>query len=190
MIGRYSLNSNEFPMTYPRPDFENKICPPEAIASRLAALPETSDPMVLREEFLHSFQACLLPVGMLDRFKVTGILATWWDNDRDEMQTISARGFAELVDDTTLAEALFQRIEAEWQKTHDAFFAITGQSCLLEHNPTLRRSLETRLPYLDALNLLQVDLLRRLREQPDDAEVLYAIHLTINGMSAGLRNSG
>ena len=65
---------------------------------RLAGLPESNDPMVLREEFLHSFQANLLPVGMLDRFKVTGILATWWDNDRDEMQTISARGFAELVD--------------------------------------------------------------------------------------------
>jgi type I restriction enzyme M protein len=65
---------------------------------RLAALPETNDPMVLREEYLQSFQASLLPVGMLDRFKVIGILATWWDNDRDEMQTISARGFAELVD--------------------------------------------------------------------------------------------
>ena len=65
---------------------------------RLAALPETRDPMVLREEYLQSFQSSLLPVGILDRFKVTGVLATWWDDVRDEMQTISARGFDELVD--------------------------------------------------------------------------------------------
>ena len=65
---------------------------------RLAALPETKDPMVLREEYLQSFQSSLLPVGILDRFKVTGVLATWWDDIRDEMQTISARGFDELVD--------------------------------------------------------------------------------------------
>lgn len=69
-----------------------------AHAPRLAALPETSDPMILRREFLSSFQAALLPVGMLDRFKVIGVLATWWDEARDEIQTISARGFAELVD--------------------------------------------------------------------------------------------
>jgi len=65
---------------------------------RLAALPETRDPMVLREEYLESFQSSLLPVGILDRFKITGVLATWWDDVRDEMQTISARGFDELVD--------------------------------------------------------------------------------------------
>jgi hypothetical protein len=65
---------------------------------RLARLPETSDPMILRKEYLASFQAALLPVGILDRFKVTGVLATWWDEVRDEIQTISARGFEELVD--------------------------------------------------------------------------------------------
>ena len=70
----------------------------DAHSPRLAALPETGDPMILREEFLRSFQAVLLPVGILDRFKVTGILATWWDAVRDEIQTISARGFEELVD--------------------------------------------------------------------------------------------
>ncbi|WP_374419828.1 phosphoenolpyruvate carboxylase [Chromobacterium sp.] len=101
-----------------------------------------------------------------------------------------ARRFAGLVEDRALAEALFGRIQAEWQATLDAFYAITGQSALLEKNPTLHRSLETRLPYLDALGLLQAELLSRLRRQPDDAEALYAIHLTINGTSAGLRNSG
>jgi DNA repair exonuclease SbcCD ATPase subunit len=54
--------------------------------------------MILRKEYLESFQVALLPVGMLDRFKVTGVLATWWDSVRDEIQTISARGFEELVD--------------------------------------------------------------------------------------------
>ena len=70
----------------------------DAQAPRLAALPESRDPMILREEYLLSFQAALLPVGILDRFKVTGVLATWWDMVRDEIQTVSARGFEELVD--------------------------------------------------------------------------------------------
>ncbi|OWY41001.1 phosphoenolpyruvate carboxylase [Xenophilus sp. AP218F] len=101
-----------------------------------------------------------------------------------------ARRFSELVTDPELAARVYGEIEAEWQRTHDAFFAITGQSRLLEKNPTLHRSLESRLPYLDALGLLQVDLLARLRAVPDDEDTLYAIHLTINGTSAGLRNSG
>ena len=65
---------------------------------RLAGLPETRDPMIMRDEYLQSFQSALLPVGILDRFKVTGVLATWWDSVRDEIQTISVRGFEELVD--------------------------------------------------------------------------------------------
>jgi len=65
---------------------------------RLSCLPETADPMVMRDEFLASFQTSMLPIGMLDRFKVTGLLATWWDEAKDEIQTISARGFEELVD--------------------------------------------------------------------------------------------
>ncbi len=64
----------------------------------LARLPETRDPMVLRNTYLTSFEAALLPLGMLDRFKTAGILATWWDRSKDEIQTISARGFEELVD--------------------------------------------------------------------------------------------
>ncbi len=101
-----------------------------------------------------------------------------------------ARRYAALVGDAALADRLFGGLQAEFDKTLAAFFAITEQQKLLETNPTLARSLATRLPYLDALNLLQVELLRRLREAPDDAEALYAIHLTINGISAGLRNSG
>jgi len=102
-----------------------------------------------------------------------------------------ARGYASLVSDGPLAETLFARIEGEFQQTLAAFFAITGQSKLLESNPALTRSLDTRLPYLNALGRLQVELLRRLRAEPQDAaEVMTATHLTINGIATGLRNSG
>ncbi|RXZ44398.1 phosphoenolpyruvate carboxylase [Crenobacter cavernae] len=101
-----------------------------------------------------------------------------------------ARRYASLVTDGPLSDALFARIEGEWQKTLNAFHAITGQAKLLEANAALSRSLDTRLPYLNALNLLQVELLRRLRAEPADAEVLTATHLTINGIATGLRNSG
>ena len=67
---------------------------------------------------------------------------------------------------------------------------ITGQGALLEGNPTLVRSLRDRLPYLDPLNHLQVELLRRFRSGKDDESTKRAIHLTINGLAAGLRNSG
>ena len=101
-----------------------------------------------------------------------------------------ARRYAALVGDAALADRLFGGLQAEFDKTLAVFFAITGQDKLLQGNPTLARSLDTRLPYLDALNLLQVKLLQRLRQEPDDEAALYAIHLTINGISAGLRNSG
>ncbi|MCW3480800.1 phosphoenolpyruvate carboxylase [Neisseriaceae bacterium JH1-16] len=101
-----------------------------------------------------------------------------------------ARRYATLVSDQALAERLFGAIEAEWNQTQNALFAITGQTRLLQDNPSLARSLAIRLPYLNTLNLLQVELLRRLRADANDAEALCAIHLTINGIAAGLRNSG
>ena len=101
-----------------------------------------------------------------------------------------ARRYADLVEDAELARKVYGALESEWNKTRDALFAITGQTSLLQDNPTLARSLSTRMPYMDALNLLQVDLLRKLRADADDADALYSIHLTINGVSAGLRNSG
>jgi phosphoenolpyruvate carboxylase len=101
-----------------------------------------------------------------------------------------ARRYANLAQDSATADLLFEALETEWSRTVAALFSITGQTQLLQHNPTLARSLATRLPYLDALNLLQVELLQHLRQSPDDQEALYAIHLTINGISAGLRNSG
>ncbi|MFN4149019.1 MAG: phosphoenolpyruvate carboxylase, partial [Rhodocyclaceae bacterium] len=104
-----------------------------------------------------------------------------------------AERYAALVQDRALRDAVFGRIEAEWQASVTAVLAITGQRELLAGNPLLKRSLANRMPYLDALNHLQVELLRRFRSGPpwsDDARVRSGIHLTINGIAAALRNSG
>jgi phosphoenolpyruvate carboxylase len=101
-----------------------------------------------------------------------------------------AAGYAALVSDQSLAKHIFGLIEAEWRRTRDAFTLITGQADLLADNPSLARSLANRLPFMDALNILQIELIRRLRQTPDAADLLYTAHQTINGIAAGLRNSG
>ncbi len=101
-----------------------------------------------------------------------------------------ASRYAELVPDEALRARIFGAIEAEWQSTVDMLFAITATTHLLEDNPTLARSLTTRTPYIDPLNHLQVGLLHRHRAGDNDEKVKRAIHLTINGIAAGLRNSG
>ena len=101
-----------------------------------------------------------------------------------------ASRYAELVDDAALRERVFGRITAEWQLTVKYLFAITGQQELLQSNPALARSLRNRSPYIDPLNHLQVALLKRLRAGETDEIVKRAILLTINGIAAGLRNSG
>ncbi|RFC39274.1 MAG: Phosphoenolpyruvate carboxylase, type 1 [Candidatus Nitrotoga sp. CP45] len=101
-----------------------------------------------------------------------------------------ASRYAELVPDEALRHTIFNMIETEWQRTVDMLFAITGATTLLEGNPTLARSLTTRTPYIDPLNHLQVGLLHRHRSGDTHYLVKRAIHLTINGIAAGLRNSG
>ena len=71
-----------------------------------------------------------------------------------------------------------------------ALLAITGRGDLVDDNPPLARSIRNRIPYLDPLNHLQVELLRRYRAGQTDERTKRAIHLTINGLAAGLRNSG
>jgi len=102
---------------------------------------------------------------------------------------IAAR-YAELVEDPALAAAIFPRIEAEWRASRDAVLAITGQKALLENNPRLAESIRLRLPYIDPLNVLQVELLRRHRAGETDDDIAHGIHMSINGVAAGLRNSG
>jgi len=101
-----------------------------------------------------------------------------------------ASRYSELVPDATVREPIFARIAEEHGRTVRAFFAVTGRSELLDDNPTLARSIRNRFPYLDPLNHVQVELLRRYRAGQTDERTKRAIHLTINGLAAGLRNSG
>ncbi|HJQ58005.1 MAG TPA: phosphoenolpyruvate carboxylase [Vineibacter sp.] len=101
-----------------------------------------------------------------------------------------ASRYAELVGDEALRTAIFERLRAEWQDTIDAVLAITGQSTLLEENPSLARSIRNRFPYIDPLHHVQIELLRRHRAGDGDPDVVQGIHLSINGIAAGLRNSG
>ena len=101
-----------------------------------------------------------------------------------------ASRYAELVGDAELRQRVFSNIEEEWHRTVKWLLAITGQKTLLDSNPALARSLHSRSPYIDPLNHLQVDLLRRYRKGGADDKLKRAILLTINGITAGLRNSG
>ena len=101
-----------------------------------------------------------------------------------------ASRYARLVDDVALREKIFARISREWRDSVDAINAIMEQSKLLESNPLLDRSIRNRFPYLDPLNHVQVELLQLHRSRAASEKVLTGIQLTINGVSAGLRNSG
>ncbi|GAA0589036.1 phosphoenolpyruvate carboxylase [Caenispirillum bisanense] len=101
-----------------------------------------------------------------------------------------ASRYAALVEDEALREEVFGRIRAEWEATIETLLAIMGQEELLEGNPLLARSIRNRFPYLDPLNHIQVELLRRHRQGETDDIIRDGIHLTINGIAAGLRNSG
>jgi phosphoenolpyruvate carboxylase len=101
-----------------------------------------------------------------------------------------ASRYADLITDRSLRDSIFPRIRAEWQSSIATLLAITGQETLLEGNPLLARSIRHRFPYLDPLNHLQVELLKRHRAGDAGEGVTQGIHLTINGIAAGLRNSG
>ena len=106
---------------------------------------------------------------------------------------IAAR-YVELVEDKKLAKRIFAAIRAEWDLTHEALSLITGEADRLQSNPALARSIEHRFPYLDPLNHLQVELMRRYRNRkegdPANERLQRGIHLSINGVAAGLRNTG
>jgi phosphoenolpyruvate carboxylase len=106
---------------------------------------------------------------------------------------IAAR-YVDLVEDKKLGQRIFKLIQAEWQRTNTALSLITGDTHRLASNPSLARSIEHRFPYLDPLNHLQVELMRRYRKsQPDDPgleRMKRGIHISINGVAAGLRNTG
>ena len=101
-----------------------------------------------------------------------------------------ASRYAELVEDNSLRDRIFPRLRTEWQDSIAAVLAIMEQETLLEKNPLLARSIRNRFPYIDPLNHLQIELLKRHRAGDSDERVVQGIHLTINGIAAGLRNSG
>ncbi len=105
-----------------------------------------------------------------------------------------ASRYAELVEDKRLRKQVFSAIEAEWQRTADALALITGEKQRLVNNAALRRSIRHRFPYIDPLHHLQVELVRRYRAGERvvdrDDKVKRGIHISINGIAAGLRNTG
>ena len=102
---------------------------------------------------------------------------------------IAAR-YAALVDDAALRERVFTMLREEFERTRRVLLDITGQSELLEQNPVLAHSIRLRNPYVDPMSLIQVSLLRRKRGGEDTDELNYALSATINGIAAGLRNTG
>jgi phosphoenolpyruvate carboxylase len=102
---------------------------------------------------------------------------------------IAAR-YATLVQDRALGDRIFGRIRDAWSATHDGLLAVTGQTRLLEKNPLLDASIRLRLPYIDPMNLLQVELLKRHRAGEKDERVREGIQLSINAVATALRNSG
>ncbi len=98
--------------------------------------------------------------------------------------------YATLVEDRALAETIFGRIRDTWLATQEGLLAITGQTRLLEAHPALDASIRLRLPYVEPLNLLQVELLKRHRAGEKDPRVRAGIHLSINAIATALRNSG
>ena len=101
-----------------------------------------------------------------------------------------AERYVALVDDGAVRDRIWPRIRAEMELTIARVLDVTGQASLLERDPVLQRSVLRRNPYVDPLSFIQVDLLRRLRADPDNSEVLRAVLLTINGIAGGLKNTG
>ena len=101
-----------------------------------------------------------------------------------------AERYAALVEDRALADSVFNRIREGWQQTHDGLLEITGQSRLLEKHPALDVSIRLRLPYIEPLNMLQIELMKRHRAGETDERIGEGILLSINAIATALRNSG
>jgi phosphoenolpyruvate carboxylase len=101
-----------------------------------------------------------------------------------------AAHYAQLVPNKKLRDKIFSAMQSEWLRTSEALNLITGEKKRLAGNPTLARSIEHRFPYIDPLHHLQVELMRRYRSGKADDRVKLGIHLSINGIAAGLRNTG
>ncbi|MNG26841.1 Phosphoenolpyruvate carboxylase [compost metagenome] len=99
-----------------------------------------------------------------------------------------------MIADSTIRDRIFTQIENEYKLTSDMILSITGQDEILDNVPVIQESIRLRNPYVDPLSYMQVQLLTELRElrakEEDDPELLREVLLTINGIAAGLRNTG
>jgi phosphoenolpyruvate carboxylase len=101
-----------------------------------------------------------------------------------------AAHYADLVEDKALSAGMFGTIKDHWGKAHDGVLGATGQEYLLEASPALHNSIMLRLPYIEPLNLLQIELMKRHRAGEADERIGEGIQLTINAIATALRNSG
>ncbi|MGF9912689.1 phosphoenolpyruvate carboxylase [Paenibacillus ehimensis] len=105
-----------------------------------------------------------------------------------------AKEYGSMIEDQAIAERIIRMIEEEYERTSDLILKITGQQEILDNVPVIQESIRLRNPYVDPLSYMQVQLLselRPLREQGgDDSLLLREVLLTINGIAAGLRNTG
>jgi phosphoenolpyruvate carboxylase len=98
--------------------------------------------------------------------------------------------YCSLSNNTELSERIFASISSEFELTKEMILNVTEQSVLLERNPKLRDILLVRRHYLDPLNFIQVELLKRLRAGGDRERLEYALHLSVNGIASGMKNTG
>jgi phosphoenolpyruvate carboxylase len=101
-----------------------------------------------------------------------------------------ARLYSGLVADDQLRQRVFTFLESEFVRTRKLVLQVMSQSELLENNPILARSIRLRNPYVDPMSIVQAELLSRKRAGEHNAELDYVLGATINGIAAGLRNTG
>lgn len=127
---------------------------------------------------------------MLENWPLFTTLIANMDMVLAKTDMVVARRYAQLVKDTTLRDDIFKRIEQEYALTSEALNLLLNSDIRLSCNPTLANSIKNRLPYLDPLNHLQVELIKRFRDGATDERIKQGILLSINGIAAGLRNTG
>jgi phosphoenolpyruvate carboxylase len=127
---------------------------------------------------------------MMQRFPVFSTMIRNIEIGMAKADLSIARLYADLVEDGHLCERMFGLITEEFARTHLTILQITGQQRLLETNPVLERSIRLRNPYVDPMSLVQVELLRRKRAGDTSDQLNYALAATINGIAAGLHNTG
>jgi phosphoenolpyruvate carboxylase len=142
------------------------------------------------EEFLQSKDRLAQLQQMYQQWPFFRTLLSNMDMVMAKSDLALASRYAELVADTRLRKKIFTMIEAEWHRTAAALSLITGDPQRLANNAALQRSMRHRFPYIDPLHHLQIELIRRDRAGQTDERLQRGIHISINGIAAGLRNTG